>query len=57
MNQREHSVLYFLCLILNPLLIQKNIDVILEGHLFKVFFEDKEYIVTQIQPVHLRTKP
>lgn len=37
--------------------MQKNIDVILEGHLFKVFFEDKEYIVTQIQPVHLRTKP
>lgn len=32
---------------LNPLLIQENIDVNLEGHLFKVFFEDKEFVVTQ----------
>lgn len=41
---------------LDPLLIQENINVILEGHLVKVPFEDKGYVVTQIQPMSPRTE-
>lgn len=47
MDQRAFSPVYILCLMLNSLLIQENIDVNLECHLFKVLFEDKEYVVTQ----------
>lgn len=55
-SKRSFSPVYILCLILNPLLIQENIDVYLDVHLFKVFFEDKEYVVTQMQPMQLRTE-
>lgn len=32
---------------LDPLLIQENTDVMLEGHLVKASLEDKGYVVTQ----------